>query len=138
MGNTIEEKAVVDQWMEVESHNFNDLVVSLVLQLEVFPKMGERTDDAAVEASVKKLENVLDVYEQRLSVSKYLAGDHFTIADLCHLPAIMFLMTDGGLGRLITERKCVNSWWNDISGRPSWKKLMELISKVSTGSHRDL
>lgn len=132
MGNTIEEKAVVDQWMEVESHNFNDLVVSLVLQLEVFPKTGQRTDDAIVEDSIKKLDNVLDVYEHRLSVSKYLAGDHFSIADLCHLPAILFLMTDGGLGRLITEKKCVNSWWNDISGRPSWKKLMELIHKVSS------
>ncbi|KAG6556904.1 hypothetical protein Mapa_001319 [Marchantia paleacea] len=32
-----------------------------------------------------KFEAVLDVYEKRLSESKYLAGDFFSLADLSHI-----------------------------------------------------
>nr|ALE31201.1 truncated glutathione S-transferase riant3 [Prunus persica] len=38
LGTTLEEKALVDQWLEVEAHNFNDLVYTLVLQLLVLPR----------------------------------------------------------------------------------------------------
>lgn len=127
LGATLEERALVDQWLEVESHNFNDIIYGLVLQLEVLPRMGEPTDFKLVHNFVDKLETVLDVYEEKLSKSRYLAGDHCTIADMCHLPGITFLLTDGGLGRLIRERKSVNSWWNDISSRPAWKKVLELM-----------
>lgn len=128
----MEEKAIIDQWAEVESHKFNELIVSLVFQLEVLPGMGQPTNHELVKENVKKLENVLDVYEKRLSESKYLGGDNFSIADMCHLPGLTFLITDGygvgeGLGDLIRERKFVNSWWNDISSRPSWNKVMNLI-----------
>ncbi|KAL3527383.1 hypothetical protein ACH5RR_012039 [Cinchona calisaya] len=128
LGSTLEEKALVDQWLEVESHNFNDMVYALVLQIEVLPRMGERTDLKLVQNCVEKLDKVLDVYEERLSKTKYLAGNEYTIADMCHLPGIRFLMTDGGLGHLIRERKNVNSWWNDISNRPAWKKVLDLIN----------
>nr|BCD52748.1 glutathione S-transferase [Gentiana triflora x Gentiana scabra]BCD52750.1 glutathione S-transferase [Gentiana triflora x Gentiana scabra] len=129
LGTTLEEKAAVDQWLEVESHNFNDLVVAFVLQIEVLPRMGIPTDSSVVQDTINKLQNVLDVYEQRLSRSKYLAGDEFTIADMCHLPGIKFLTTDGGVGDLIKERKSVNSWWADISSRPAWKKVLDLMKK---------
>ncbi|XP_027075661.1 glutathione S-transferase F11 [Coffea arabica] len=127
LGTTLEEKALVDQWLEVESHNFNDMIYGLVLQLEVLPRMGKPTDFKLVQKFVDNLDKVLDVYEERLSKSKYLAGDYYTIADMCHLPGITFLLTGNGFGHLIRERKSVNSWWNDISGRPAWKKVLELM-----------
>nr|BBA68561.1 glutathione S-transferase [Nemophila menziesii] len=127
LGNTLEEKAVVDQWLEVEAHNFNDLVYNIVLQLLVFPGMGAKSNMDLVRDCEKKLEKVLDVYEARLSKSKYLAGDSFTLADLSHLPSIRFLMNEGGFQHLVNDRKNVNSWWIDISSRPAWKKVMELI-----------
>nr|XP_027078204.1 glutathione S-transferase F11-like isoform X2 [Coffea arabica] len=127
LGTTLEEKALVDQWLEVESHNFNDMIYGLVLQLEVLPRMGEPSDFKLVQKFADNLDKVLDVYEERLSKSKYLAGDYYTIADMCHLPGITFLLTDNGLGHLIRERKNVNSWWNDISSRPAWKRVLELM-----------
>lgn len=128
LGTTLEEKAVVDQWLEVEGHNFNDLVYTLVLQLLVLPRMGQRGDVALINACEEKLEKVFDVYEERLSKSKYLAGETFTLADLSHLPGIRYLIDEAKLGHLVTERKKVNAWWEDISNRPSWKKLMQLAS----------
>ncbi|KAL2456358.1 Glutathione S-transferase F12 [Forsythia ovata] len=126
LGDTLEERALIDQWLEVEAQNYNPLVYNMVLQLMVLPRSGISTDMAVIHDCKTKLEKVLDVYEQRLSKSKYLAGGSFTIADLSHLPNTSFLMNEGGLGHLVKERKNVYSWWIDISSRPAWKKVMEL------------
>lgn len=116
----------MDQWLEVESHNFNDLVFTVVLQLVILPSMGQHGDLALVRSCEEKLKKVFDVYEERLSKSTYLAGSYFSLADLSHLPAIRFLVDEFKMGHLITERKNVNAWWKDISNRPAWKKLMKL------------
>lgn len=110
-GKTLEEKAVVDQWLEVESNNFNDLVYNMVLQLVVFPKMGQNSDLTLVHKCADKLEKVFDIYEQRLSKTKYLAGDFFSLADLSHLPSLRFLMNEGGFANLVRKRKCLNDWF---------------------------
>ncbi|KAF2290527.1 hypothetical protein P3X46_029392 [Hevea brasiliensis] len=126
VGKTLEERALVDQWLEVEAHNLNDLVYNLVFQLVILPRMGQPGDLKLVHSCEQKLEQVLDVYEQRLSKSKYLAGDSFTLADLSHLPGIRYLVNEVGMCHLVRERENVNAWWQDISSRPAWKKLMEL------------
>lgn len=126
LGNTLEEKALVDQWLEIESHNFNDLVFNIVFQVLILPRIGQQGDSELVKTYEEKLEKVLDVYEQRLSKSKYLAGDSFTLADLSHLPATRYLVNEAGLGHLVKDRKKLNAWWEDISSRPAWKKLMNL------------
>nr|QLP89081.1 glutathione S-transferase 4 [Vitis rotundifolia] len=128
LGKSLEEKAVVDQWLEVEAHNFNELVYTLVLQLLILPRMGERGDLALAHTCEQKLEKVFDVYEQRLSKSRYLAGDSFTLADLSHLLAIRNLVKEAGMAHLVTERKSVSAWWEDISNRAAWKKVMELAA----------
>lgn len=127
MGSTAEERAVIDQWLEVEAHNFNEMVSAIVLQLLVFPNMGGQTDHVLVQKCEKKLEKVLDVYEERLTSSRYLAGDHFSVADMSHLPAIRYMMNELGLGHLVTQRKCLNAWWTVISSRPAWNKVTELM-----------
>ncbi|KAH8483124.1 hypothetical protein Peur_064493 [Populus x canadensis] len=126
LGNTLEEKALVDQWLEIEAHNFNDLVFNIVFQVVILPRIGQQGDSELVRTYEEKLEKVLDVYEQRLSKSKYLAGDSFTLADLSHLPATRYLVNEAGLGHLVKDRKKLNAWWEDISSRPAWKKLMNL------------
>ncbi|XP_051117655.1 glutathione S-transferase F12-like [Andrographis paniculata] len=123
-GETIEERALVDQWLEVESHNYNPPIYTMVLQLMVLPSSGHKTDFELVQDCKDKLEKVLDVYEERLSESKYLAGDKFSLADLSHLPNTKFLMGQGGMADSIRRRKNVCAWWEDISGRPSWKKVL--------------
>ncbi|KAL4583069.1 hypothetical protein LXL04_007633 [Taraxacum kok-saghyz] len=127
-GTTLEEKALVDQWLEVEAHHFNDMIYTIVLQKLIIPEMGGKTDLTLVQNCEKKLEQVFEVYEQQLSKNRYLAGDCFTLADLSHLPGIRYLMNEAGLGHMVTQKKNVNSWWSDISSRPAWKKLMLLMN----------
>ncbi|XP_065858292.1 glutathione S-transferase F12 [Euphorbia lathyris] len=125
-GKTLEEKAIVDQWVEVEAHTFNDLVYTIVLQLLIKPQMGEKGDIKLAKTCELKLDKVFDVYEDRLSNSKYLGGDYFTLADLTHMPSLRYLVDALGLSHLVRTRKNVNAWWNDISTRPAWNKLMTL------------
>ncbi|CAH1413349.1 unnamed protein product [Lactuca virosa] len=126
-GTTFEEKALVDQWLEVEAHHFNDMVYTIVLQKLIIPEMGGKTDFVLVQNCEKKLEKVFEVYEEQLSKHRYLVGDCFTLADLSHLPGIKYLMNEAELGYMVTKKKNVNSWWSDISNRLAWKKLMLLV-----------
>ncbi|CAB4273959.1 unnamed protein product [Prunus armeniaca] len=88
--------------------------------------MGFPSDPKIIQESEAKLGKVLDIYEERLSKSKYLAGDFFSLADLSHLPFSQHLVADLGKEHIIRDRKHVSAWWDDISNRPSWKKVHQL------------
>ncbi|WJX74637.1 Glutathione S-transferase F10 [Trifolium repens] len=127
LGKTIEERGLVEQWLEVEAHNFNPPVFNLVMNILVYPLVGLPSDPKVIEESKEKLGKVLDIYEERLSkTNKYLAGDFFSLADLSHLPFGHYLLNSIELENMVKERKHVSAWWDDISNRPSWKKVLEL------------
>lgn len=84
-GSTLTEQALVEQWSQVESQSYNPAVTAIIVQKVFAPMMGGKTDEGIVQSSVEKLSKVLDVYEERLSKSKFLAGDFFSVADLPHL-----------------------------------------------------
>ncbi|KAJ1383112.1 Thioredoxin-like superfamily [Sesbania bispinosa] len=126
LGKTMEERGLVEQWLEVEAHNFNPPIYDLVMNVLVAPLLGLPSDPKVIEESDEKLKKVLDIYEERLSKTKYLAGDFFSLADLSHLPFGHYLVNQTGRGNIVRERKHVSAWWDDISNRPSWKKVLEL------------
>lgn len=119
LGNSLSEQALVEQWCEVEGQSFYPLASSIVYETFVMPLSGGSIDVGAEE----KLKKVLDIYEERLSKSKYLAGDFFSLADLQHLPWTHYLIDACRKNRLFTSRKHVNSWWKDISSRRAWKMV---------------
>ncbi|ERN16998.1 hypothetical protein AMTRI_Chr02g222460 [Amborella trichopoda] len=122
----VPEFALVLVWMEVEAHRFNPPISAIVREALVKPAFGATTDASVIESEAEKLAKVLDVYESRLSENKYLAGENFSLADLHHLPYIHYLLKTSKAD-LITSRKYVKAWWDDISSRPSWKKVSENI-----------
>ncbi|XP_058082729.1 glutathione S-transferase F13-like [Magnolia sinica] len=125
--DNLKESALIKVWMEVESHSFNPPISAVVYQILIIPLLGGTTDDQVVEANVEKLAMVLDVYEERLSKSKYLAGDFYSLADLHHIPYIHYFMKTPKAS-LISSRRHVKAWWDDISSRPATKKMMEGMS----------
>ena len=128
-GATVKDRALVNQWWEVESQNYNPAVSSIVVQVLFNKYKGLATDEKVVEEQLAKLEKVLDVYEEHLSKNKYLAGDFFSMADLSHLPLTDYLVNVAKRGEGVTSRKHVNAWWEDMSSRPAWKKVVELQPK---------
>lgn len=124
LGRTMAEQVVVEQWCEVESQQFNPPFYAIMEQVFINPTKGlGPTDEVVVNRNVEKLGKVLDVYDERLSKSKYLAGDSFSLADLQHLPHLHYLVFAVGKGHLLFSRNNVNAWWEDISSRPAWKKI---------------
>ncbi|KAJ7296730.1 hypothetical protein O6H91_13G089800 [Diphasiastrum complanatum] len=127
-GSSLTDRAKVEQWLEVESQNFHLPIGTAVFELVFKGYRGLTTDDSVVEANLSKLSSVLDIYEVHLSKNKYLAGDFFSLADLSHLPYLHYLIHVAKKGDVVTSKKHVNAWWEDISSRPSWKKVLELMA----------
>jgi glutathione S-transferase len=131
-GTTLPEKALVNQWCEVESQHFNVPASLIVGQVAINPLYGLPTDKALVAKQVAKLTIVLDVYECQLAGrDAYLAGGFFSMADLFHIPYMEYLVNYCGkdIQELITSHKNVNTWWTDISSRPSFQKVLALKNK---------
>ena len=125
LGKTIEERGLVEQWLEVEAQNFHPSVEKLAIHTLFAPIARIAPDSKMIEESEAKLGKVLDSYEERLSKSKYLAGDFFSIADISHLASIDYIVNHMGKEYLIKERKHVSGWWDDIRSRPSWRKVLQ-------------
>lgn len=125
-GTNLLEKASIDQWLETEGQSFNPPSSALVFQLAFAPKMKIKQDQALIRQSESKLLKVLDVYEKRLGETRYLAGDEFSLADLSHLPNGDYLVNGTDKGEMFTSRENVGRWWREISGRDSWKKVVEM------------
>ncbi|KAK3038901.1 hypothetical protein RJ639_028623 [Escallonia herrerae] len=143
------EKTLINQWVEVEAEKLNPLTTQLSgLQQRLKNQPGtspttkvlqrskslERQDQETIWMITKSLDGVLNVYEERLKMCPYLAGDEFTFADLSHLPTAQFLVdAPSDRAKLITSRKNVWRWWAAISSRDSWKKV-EVGGDSSVGS----
>eukprot|EP00262_Sarcandra_glabra_P018551 TRINITY_DN66_c0_g2_i2.p1 TRINITY_DN66_c0_g2~~TRINITY_DN66_c0_g2_i2.p1 ORF type:complete len:218 (-),score=10.51 TRINITY_DN66_c0_g2_i2:367-1020(-) len=120
----IAEAASVTVWMEVESQTFNAPISAIVYQTLFIQHFGGTPNEEIIKTNIEKLGKVLDVYEERLSKCKYLAGDFFSLADLHHIPYLYYLMKTPN-AELINSRPHVKKWWEDISSRPAVKKVLE-------------
>ncbi|KAK2649416.1 hypothetical protein Ddye_016905 [Dipteronia dyeriana] len=115
-------------WKEVEAHQFDPVASKLNWEIVFKPLFGMTTDPAAVEELEAKLAKVLDVYEARLSKSKFLACDCFTLADMHHLPNINLLMGTQ-VKKHFDSRSHVSAWVANITARPAWAKVLALQNK---------
>ncbi|CAN1313902.1 Glutathione S-transferase [Linum perenne] len=89
---------------------------------------GDLTLFANVAANEAKLNKVLDVYESRLSNSKYLGGDQFSLADLHHIPNVHCLVGTP-TKKIIDSHPKVSSWIADVTARPAWSKVVALMKQ---------
>ncbi|PHU22118.1 Glutathione S-transferase [Capsicum chinense] len=117
---------IMSVWMEVEGQKFEPLASKLTWELGIKPMIGMSTDDAIVKESEEQLSKVLDIYETRLTESKYLGGDSFTLVDLHHMPNIYYLMGTK-VKALFDLRPRVSAWCADILARPAWVKCLEKL-----------
>lgn len=120
----LKESALVKVWIEVESQRFHPAIAPIVYEYFVAPIQGKSPDQTIIDANLEKLGKVLDVYEAKLSSSKYLAGDFYSLADLHHLPYTYYFMKTP-CASVMDERPHVKAWWEDISSRPAFKKVAE-------------
>jgi glutathione S-transferase len=113
------QRAVVEQWISVESANFTPHAMKILYQLFFGPMRGQTPDAKVIEAARTTLGHTLSIMETQLVKTEYLAGSTFTLADLVYLPYIEYLFACGQ-GDLITGHPLVGAWWSRCSARPSW------------------
>ncbi|KAL9235780.1 hypothetical protein vseg_010516 [Gypsophila vaccaria] len=120
----LKEATLVKVWMEVEAQRYEPIIRPITYQYFVAPLFGKTTDQIIIDQNLEKLGKVLDVYEEKLKCTKYLAGDYYTLADLHHLPCTHYFMKTP-YASLLNGRPHVRAWWEDVSSRPSSMKVFE-------------
>eukprot|EP00246_Nothoceros_aenigmaticus_P015119 TRINITY_DN612_c1_g1_i4.p1 TRINITY_DN612_c1_g1~~TRINITY_DN612_c1_g1_i4.p1 ORF type:complete len:245 (-),score=27.12 TRINITY_DN612_c1_g1_i4:131-790(-) len=126
-GTTPKEHGLVDQWLEVESQNYNGPASALLTQTPAYFKYRGtgQSKPEVIEAQTLKLKQVLEVYDAHLAERKYLVGDGVTLADMVHLPITQFLMrASEDAAALFHSYKNVFAWWTAIFSLPSWQKAL--------------
>ena len=115
-------RGLVEAWLSANQSN-NGPIFDILVEFLFGPIFHATVaDETKIPALTEKLNNLFNVLETRLSQSKYLAGDQFTLADLSYLGYITYLFKCKGFENALDGHKHVKAWWEIISNRPSWKK----------------
>jgi glutathione S-transferase len=116
--NDAQSRARMEQWMSIETSNFTPHAMKFIYHYAF-----KRPQDAAVlETAGKALETAFGVLEARLATSPYLAGDMFSLADVCFMPYLEYAMASP-VKEMLTKYPHVSAWWSKISERPTWLKV---------------
>ncbi|MBC7977370.1 MAG: glutathione S-transferase C-terminal domain-containing protein [Myxococcales bacterium] len=115
----LRERAQAEQWISIEASNFSGAAMKFIFQ-HVF----QRAQPADVLAgAATQLDTALGIMERQLATTPYLAGDNFTIADICFMPYLEYAMGTP-VKDAVAKHPHVAAWWAKISERPTWKKIV--------------
>ncbi|XP_052148932.1 glutathione S-transferase F11-like [Oryza glaberrima] len=125
------ERASIEQWLQAEAQSFDAPSSELVFHLAFAPQLNIPADEARIAENERKLQQMLNVYDEILAKNKYLAGDEFTLADLSHLPNSHYIVNARSPRgkKLFTSKKHVARWYEEISNRASWKQVVKMQSE---------
>ena len=59
--------------------------------------------------------------EKQLAETPFLAGEEFTLADICFMPYFEYAMGTPAK-EIFAKYPHVMAWWNKVSERPTWRK----------------
>ncbi|TVU35020.1 hypothetical protein EJB05_16885 [Eragrostis curvula] len=122
----LKEAAIVDVWVEVEAHQYTSALSPILFEVLIKPMLGGTCDQKVVDENLEKLKKVLEVYEARLSKSKYLAGDYISLADLNHASVTLCLFATP-YASVFDAYPHVKAWWSGLMARPSVQKVAALM-----------
>jgi glutathione S-transferase len=113
----------MEQWISVAQSYFTQPTVTLVKELYFGPMQGKVVDQQLVSEAKDKVAHALDVIEKNLSMHPYMVANDFTLADITWMPYVEYLFP-ASMGQLVTERPSLNAWWEKVSKRPAWQKVL--------------
>jgi glutathione S-transferase len=115
---SIEGRALMDQWISVDACYFTPAAYDIVVQVVFVPMFGGTTDTALVEAARARVMQVYDALEAQLAKTPYLAGDDFSLADLCFVQYTESLVQALGDG-LFAHHPYLRVWRQTVLSRAS-------------------
>jgi glutathione S-transferase len=111
--------ARVEQWISIETSEFSSHAMKFVYH-HVFRRPQE---PAVLEAAGKALETTCALMDRQLAQTPFVAGEAFTLADICFMPYLEYLMSSPARDNFGRYASLVE-WWNRIGERPAWRKVV--------------
>jgi glutathione S-transferase len=114
----LRERAKAEQWMSIETSNFSSSAMKFIFHhILQFAQPAE-----TLAAATTQLNTTLAAMDQQLATSTYLAGETFTLGDVCFMPYVEYLLGTPAK-ELFTKHTHVLAWWAKVGERPTWKKV---------------
>jgi glutathione S-transferase len=113
------------RWMDWQQTTFNPAGRDAFVQLIRQP--GGRADADKVAASVAATEPLLDLLDQHLATHRFIAGDHYTVADI---PLACEMHRWTGLPLSLRPRPHLDAW--------VWRRARTACGQGHPGPHLDL
>lgn len=118
MPKDLRTRALADQWMSIESANFSahamKFVYHYLLKIEL--------DADTLAQAAAGLEKAAGVLARDLSARPYIAGEDFTLADICYMPYFEYGLLTPAEAQL-AKHPSVRTWWSKVRERPSWRRV---------------
>jgi glutathione S-transferase len=114
-----QQRALMEQWISIETSNFSAHAMKFIYQ-GVFKR--EQSPEVLKNAGAA-LDTAYGVLERALAQQPYLAGNMFSLAEVCFSPYLEYLAQTPAAGKL-AEHPHVAAWWALISQRPAWLKTV--------------
>lgn len=111
-------RARMEQWISVETSEFYPHSMKFIYEYIFKRPQGAPTLDAAKSA----LTATCQVMETQLAKAPFVAGDSFTLADICFMPYLEYCMASPAK-EIFAPYSALNAWWSKISERPTWRKV---------------
>jgi len=115
----------VEQWISLEMSHYKS-AETLVAELLFSRMRGKEPNEVNIAENKQKLISFLQILDRHLEGRSYLVGHRFTLADLVFLPYTQYLLSVEEYATLYGSFGNVARWWQTISSRPSWQKVISL------------
>lgn len=119
----LQTRGLVEQWLSVGQSN-NGPIIDIFVEFYIGPTFYGKVPDEEKRASMQaNVDKYLAVLDGHLATSDYFAGQAFTIADICFIPYIQYLLYCKGFEGVLDKHEHFKCWWEKVSARPSWQKV---------------
>ncbi len=115
----IQGRARMEQWISIETSEFSAHAMKFVYQY-VFKRPQEA---GVLEHAGKALDHTTSVMDRQLAKTPFIAGETFTIADICFMPYVEYTMASPA-AEIFAKHPHVSEWWRKVSQRPTWRKVV--------------
>lgn len=112
-------RAKMEHWISLETSEFSGHAMEFIYE-HVFKSPQE---PAVLEGAKKALETTCAFMDKTLAEQPYLAGADFTLADVCFMPYVEYMMGTPAK-EIFTKYPNVMAWWNKISERATWRRVV--------------
>jgi glutathione S-transferase len=112
--------ALVPFYRRMSEHQFAEFIEAMPLRKYFFQKMGrEGFSELEYANSLEQLRRSFARLAPALERTGWIAGDHYTIADLCMVPVVR-RVADLGLAQLWDDYPAVGAWFERVAARPAY------------------